>query len=114
MRADAGDLKLIPRADRLANLVCGRAGRSHMFGVVTVIPVYGRAVTASTATRPGFDFKARCACGWDHFIDGAALSEQVRVVTRQPNRRGYIPTISVQRVERSATARDGVPLSGIE
>lgn len=98
----------------MANLVCGRAGRAHIFGVVTVKPVYGRAVTASTATRPGFDFKARCACGWDHFIDGAALADQMKAVTGQPHRRGYVPTISVQRVERSASDPDGVPLSGIE
>lgn len=113
VRANPRDLELIPRADRLANLVCARVGRT-LFGVVTIKPVYGRAVTTSTATRAGFDFKAQCACGWDHFIVGTALAEQVKAIAGQPHRRGYVPTISVQRVERSATDPNGVPSGGTE
>lgn len=116
VRANPRDLADIPEGERLADLMCARrtGRRAHVFGVVTVKPVYGRTVTTSTATRSGFDFKARCACGWDHFIDGAALAEQVKSAAGQPHRRGYVPEISVQRVERSATDRDGVPLSGTE
>lgn len=100
-RPDLAALKAFPGRVRLADIVC-RRGRPHLVGVVAgPREFFIVATTEGSFYRGGpwggSDFLTTCRCGWDHAIDGEALTA---VIDALPTRSRRTPTIFADTIER--------------
>lgn len=96
-------LKIIPRAQRRAEVLCAnRRGRPYVVALVTTWPegVRGSVVTVNPHDKLvvlGHDFRVECPCGMTHEVDGTRLRSAVLSLDRHARK---TPTVDVFDVER--------------